>query len=82
MLAARVPALRPLAPVLRGFSAATRAGYGAVAGNRHRLGPLIPAAAKARADRTIARHRAEHFGLGPPEAPVAASCALPGTANA
>jgi predicted DCC family thiol-disulfide oxidoreductase YuxK len=64
VLAARVPALRPFAPALRIFAAGTRAGYGAVVRHRHRLGPLIPAEAKARADRTIARHRAARGHAG------------------
>jgi predicted DCC family thiol-disulfide oxidoreductase YuxK len=64
-LAAEVPALAPFAPLLRRFAGASRAGYGLVARNRTRLGPLIPERAKWRAGRAIDEHRRRHFGLAP-----------------
>jgi len=56
-IAAVLPAGGALAAVLRTFGAATRAGYGAIAGNRSTLGRLLTPAMLERADVRIARHR-------------------------
>ncbi|MDQ2939710.1 MAG: DUF393 domain-containing protein [Actinomycetota bacterium] len=45
----------PLAALLERFPSATEGAYGSVAANRGRLGRLIPAAAKRRADARIRR---------------------------
>lgn len=82
VIAERLAAVRAAAPALRSLAGATRAAYALVAASRHRLGPLLPETVKARADRAIARHRAMHFGLGPPETGGAPSCALPSPAGA
>jgi predicted DCC family thiol-disulfide oxidoreductase YuxK len=60
-LAAEVPALAPFAPLLGRLAGASRAGYGLVARNRTRLGPLIPERAKWRPRR---ERTAERVGGG------------------
>jgi predicted DCC family thiol-disulfide oxidoreductase YuxK len=82
VIAARLPALTLATPALRRMGLVSRAGYGLVAGNRHRLGPLVSPARLARADAAIARHRREHFGLDAPQAPEVTSCAVPRRAAA
>jgi len=56
-IAAVLPAGGALAAVLRTCGAATRAGYGLIAGNRSTLGRLVTPAMLDRADVRIARHR-------------------------
>ncbi len=51
---------RPLAALAGAVQPFTDAVYRLVAGNRTRLGPLIPERVKARADAAIARRQAEH----------------------
>jgi predicted DCC family thiol-disulfide oxidoreductase YuxK len=58
VIAAAVPALRPLAPPLRAAGPLVRGGYDLVAANRTRIGRLVPARVRARADRTLARRGA------------------------
>ena len=54
-LIAGLPRGRNAAAILRRIQPLTDLGYRLVAGNRHRLGPLIPSAWKARADARIKR---------------------------
>jgi len=56
-IAAVLPAGGALAAVLRTFSAAPRAAYGLIAGDRSTLGRLVTPAMLERADVRIARHR-------------------------
>lgn len=53
-IAAGLPALSPLAPVLRSLPGPVRAAYGLVAANRSRLGRRLGDGALERADRLIA----------------------------
>ena len=55
-----LPGGRPLAALAGAVQPFTDAVYRLVAGNRTRLGPLIPERVKARADAAIARRQAEH----------------------
>jgi hypothetical protein len=50
----RLPGGHPLAWLTARFPHAADRAYGLLAGNRDRLGPLLPEALKRRADRTIA----------------------------
>jgi predicted DCC family thiol-disulfide oxidoreductase YuxK len=61
-IASVLPGGAPLAAVARAVPGLVRAGYGLVAGNRSRIGPLIPDAVRARAQAVIARRS----GTGPP----------------
>jgi len=54
-----LPGGGPLAALAGAIQPFTDAVYRLVAGNRSRLGPLIPARVKARADAAIARRQAE-----------------------
>jgi predicted DCC family thiol-disulfide oxidoreductase YuxK len=53
----RLPGGRPLAALAAAAPRLTERGYRLVSGNRDRLGPRIPAAWKARADRRVAARR-------------------------
>jgi predicted DCC family thiol-disulfide oxidoreductase YuxK len=61
-IAAVLPGGAPLARIARAMPGLVRAGYGLVAGNRSRLGPVIPRAARERATGVIARRS----GTAPP----------------
>ncbi len=56
-IAARLPLLAPLAPLLRAFPRLTRAAYRLVADHRAALGRLLTPAMRERAGVQIARHR-------------------------
>ncbi len=58
-----LPGGGPLAALAGAVQPATDALYRLVASNRSRLGPLIPAEVKSRADATIERRRAAKAGL-------------------
>ncbi len=57
-LAAALPLVAPLAPLLRAAPGAARAAYRLIAERRARLGRLVSSGARERADAAIARQRA------------------------